>query len=255
MSNWINLVKYFLLKDIKSRYAGSGLGVFWTFILPVFQILLYWFVFSTIMKVRPSLNTQIPYIYFLLSTYFFWLALSESIVRSGTVIIENAEIVKKVYLPNIVLPLSVTLSSYLHNMIGVIIFILVFTASGLSHPYLFLIAPVLFLQLLFSVGIGMVTAAVVPYVRDLQLVMGYVIQGMFFLSPVIYSLNAIPERFRGLAYLNPVTVYIESYHTIIFEKNFPGVWYIVGMVSISCLSLFLGITVFNKLKEGFADIL
>jgi len=255
MSNWINLVKYFLIKDIKSRYAGSGLGVFWTFILPVFQILLYWFVFSTIMRVRPYSNAQIPYVYFLLSTFFFWLALSESFARSGTVIIENAEIVKKVHLPNIVLPLSVTLSSYLHNMIGVIIFILIFAASGSLHPHLFLIAPVLFLQFLFSVGTGMMISAIVPYVRDLQQVTGYVIQGMFFLSPVIYSLDAIPERMRGLAYLNPVTVYIESYHTIIFERSFPGLWYVVGMVCISGLSLIFGMMVFNKLKEGFADIL
>jgi len=255
MSNWLNLIKYFLIKDIKSRYAGSGLGVFWTFILPVFQILLYWFVFSTIMRVRPYSNAQIPYVYFLLSTFFFWLAISESFTRSGMVIIENAEIVKKVHLPNIVLPVSVTLSSYLHNMIGVIIFIVIFAASGSFHPHLFLIVPVLFLQLLFSVGLGMVMAALVPYVRDLQQVMGYVIQGMFFLSPVIYSLDAIPERFRGLAYLNPITVFIESYHTIIFERNLPGLWYIVGMICISGFSVFLGIKVFNKLKEGFADIL
>ena len=255
MSNWLNLIKYFLIKDIKSRYAGSGLGVFWTFILPVFQILLYWFVFSTIMRVRPYSNAQIPYVYFLLSTFFFWLAFSESFTRSGMVIVENAEIVKKVHLPNIVLPVSVTLSSYLHNMIGVIIFIVIFAASGSLHPHLFLIAPVLFLQLLFSVGLGMVMAALVPYVRDLQQVVGYVIQGMFFLSPVIYSLDAIPERFRGLAYLNPITVFIESYHTIIFERHLPGLWYVVGMVCISGLSIFLGIKVFNKLKEGFADIL
>jgi ABC-type polysaccharide/polyol phosphate export permease len=255
MSNWLNLIKYFLIKDIKSRYAGSGLGVFWTFILPVFQILLYWFVFSTIMRVRPYSNAQIPYVYFLLSTFFFWLAFSESFTRSGMVIVENAEIVKKVHLPNIVLPVSVTLSSYLHNMIGVIIFIVIFAASGSLHLHLFLIAPVLFLQLLFSVGLGMVMAALVPYVRDLQQVVGYVIQGMFFLSPVIYSLDAIPERFRGLAYLNPITVFIESYHTIIFERHLPGLWYVVGMVCISGLSIFLGIKVFNKLKEGFADIL
>jgi ABC-type polysaccharide/polyol phosphate export permease len=81
-----------------------------------------------------------------------------------------------------------------------------------------------------------------------------VIQGMFFLSPVIYSLNAIPERFRGLAYLNWLP-YTLNYHTIIFERNLPGMRYVLGMVFISGLSLFLGIKVFNKLKEGFADIL
>lgn len=255
MSTWVNLIRYFLIKDMKVRYAGSGLGILWTIAIPVFQILLYWFVFSTIMRVRPYSNAQIPYIYFLLSTFFFWLAIPEGILRSGMVIIENAELVKKVPFPNIVLPISVTLSGYLQNMIGVIFFILIYALSGLSHLHLIFIVPVLFLQLLFSVGAGMLMSAIVPYVRDLQQVMGYVLQGMFFLSPVIYSLDAIPERFRSLAYLNPATIYIESYHRIIFEKAFPGLWHMGAMVCISGLFLFLGIRVFNKLKEGFADIL
>ena len=124
MTSWVNLVKYFLLKDIKTRYAGSGLGMFWAIVVPVFQILLYWFVFSTVMRVRPHANAQIPYALFLLSTYFFWLAISESISRSGMTIIENAELVKKVPFPIIILPISITLSSYLQSMVGVIFFIL-----------------------------------------------------------------------------------------------------------------------------------
>ena len=255
MSNLINLVKYFLIKEIKSRYAGSGLGILWTVLLPVFQIILYWFVFSTIMRVRPYSNAQIPYIYFLLSTFFFWLPIPEGILRSGTVIIENAELVKKVSFPNIALPLSTTLACYLHNMVGVIIFILIYTVSGLSHLHLFFIFPVLLLQILFSVGASMCISAIVPYVRDLQQVMGYILQGMFFLSPIIYSLDAIPEKFRNLVYLNPITIFIESYHTIIFGRSVPGLWDIGSMVVISGLFLFLGIKVFNKLSEGFADIL
>jgi ABC-type polysaccharide/polyol phosphate export permease len=255
MSKWVKLVRYFLIKDIKSRYAGSGLGIIWAVILPVFQILLYWFVFSTVMRVRPYSDTQIPYLYFLLSTFFFWLAIPEGILRSGTVIIENAELVKKVPFPNITLPIAITLACYLHNMIGVIFFIIIYSVSGLSHSYLFLIIPVLFLQLLFSLGAGMFMAAIVPYVRDLQQVMGYVLQGMFFLSPVIYSLDAIPERFRSIAYLNPVTIYIESYHTIILKKALPNLWHVGVMVCISGLFLSLGIKVFKKLNEGFADIL
>jgi len=255
MSNLISLVKYFLVKDIKSRYAGSGLGILWTVLLPVFQILLYWFVFSTIMRVRPYSNSQIPYVLFLLSTFFFWLSIPEGIIRSGTVIIENAELVKKVSFPNIALPISVTLVGYLHNMIGVIFFVLIYAVSGLAHFHLVYIVPVLFLQIVFSIGAGIFISAIVPYVRDLQQVTGYVLQGMFFLSPIIYSLDAIPDKFRSLAYLNPVTIYIESYHTIIFERALPGLWSMAGMTALSVFILFLGILVFNKLSEGFADIL
>ena len=255
MTNWVNLVKYFLIKDIKSRYAGSGLGMFWTIMMPVFQILLYWVVFSTVMRVKPHSNAQIPYVLFLLSTYFFWLAISEGIARSGMTIIENAELVKKVPFPIIILPISITLSCYLQSMVGVIFFILVFTFSGLSHLSMFMIVPVLILQLIFSVGAGMLLAAIIPYLRDLQQITGYVLQGMFFLSPILYSLEAIPETLRVLTYLNPVTLYVESYHKIILERTLPGLWYWGAMAFCSGLFLFLGIKVFTKLNDGFADIL
>jgi ABC-type polysaccharide/polyol phosphate export permease len=120
---------------------------------------------------------------------------------------------------------------------------------------LFFIVPVLILQLLFSLGVAMLLAAIIPYMRDLQQIIGYVLQGMFFLSPVLYSLDAIPEKVRGLTYLNPATFYIESYHKIIFERAFPGLMYTGGMVFFSGFFLFVGIKVFAKLNEGFADIL
>ena len=255
MSNLFNLVKYFVVKDIRARFAGSGLGVLWALILPIFQILIYWFVFSTVMRVRPYSNAQIPYVYFLLSTFFFWLTIPDGILRSGTVIIENAELVKKVSFPNIALPVAVTLSSYLQNMIGIVFFIIMYSLSGMAHLQMFFILPVLFLQVLFSIGAGMLMSAVVPYMRDIQQVMNYVLQGMFFLSPVLYGMDSIPEKFRSLAYLNPITVYIESYHTIIFERHFPDLRYLGGMVFISGFFLLLGLKVFNKLNEGFADIL
>lgn len=255
MSNWCNLVKYFLIKDIKARYAGSGLGILWTVILPVFQIALYWFVFSTVMRIRPYNNEHIPYVYYLLSTFFFWLAISEGISRSGTVLIENAELVKKVSFSNTVLPVSVTLSGYMQHMMGVFLALVIFAFSGISHVYLVYIIPVLLLQIMFSIGSGLFMAAVVPFMRDIHQIIGHVLQGMFFLSPIIYPLDAIPERFRNLAFLNPITVYIESYHMIIFEQQFPAAQYVLGMLFISLFFLFLGIRVFRKLSEGFADIL
>jgi ABC-type polysaccharide/polyol phosphate export permease len=255
MENKLSLLKYFLVRDIKVKYAGSALGILWTFLMPALQILIYWFVFSTVMRIRPYSNSQIPYVYYLLSTFFFWLAVSDGISRSGTIFIENAELVKKVSFPNIVLPVSVTLSGYLHHFTGVVLAIIIFTFSGLSHIHMFFIIPVLILQIFFSIGIGLLMAAIVPYIRDIQQIIGYVLQGMFFLSPIIYPLDAIPERFRLFAFLNPITVYIESYHSIIFKKQFPETSYIFGMIFISCLSLFIGIKVFNKLNKGLADIL
>ena len=255
MANWYNLIKYFVVKDIKARYAGSGLGVFWTVMMPLFQILLYWFVFSTVMRVKPHSGGHIPYVLFLLSTYFFWLAISDSVVRSGGTMIENAELVKKVPFPVIILPISITLSCYAQSMVGVALFVIAYAFSGFLHLSVILIVPVLAMQLLFSIGLGMILAAVIPFMRDLQQMIGYVLQGMFFLSPILYSMEAIPEAYRGLAYLNPVTLYIEAYHSVVFDGTLPGAWHMGGMALCSGLFLFVGVKTFKRLNEGFADVL
>ncbi len=250
-----SLLFYFLKKDIKSRYAGSGLGIVWTFLMPLIQILLFWFVFSTIMRARPYATTQFPYIYFLLSSFFFWLAFSEGLGRAANAVIENAEMVKKVSFPNILLPVTVTLSSYIHNMVGFIFFIIVYFFTTSFSVTILYILPVLFLQLLFSLGLGMLFSALIPYMRDIGQILSQIIQGLFFLSPIIYSIESVPEKFRILFYCNPITYFAASYHKIILLKEMPPQLNILIIFVLSISTFFGGYYAFNKLRVGFADIL
>lgn len=255
MKNKLNLMKYFMIKDIKTRYAGSVFGILWTFFMPVIQILLFWMVFSTIMRSRPYADTPMPYVYFLLSSYFFWLAFSEALMRAASSILENAEIVKKVSFPNIILPVAVTISSYIPHLIGFVLFMVVYYYMNPFSSMIVLVVPVLFLQLLFSVGTGLILSVLLPYVRDTGQILGQFLMGMFFLSPIIYSLEAVPEKLSMLFYFNPMTYFVNSYHRIILFREFPTLHSVGIMVSVSVASLVLGILVFNKLKEGFSDVL
>jgi ABC-type polysaccharide/polyol phosphate export permease len=255
MKNTVRLLIYFLKKDIKAKYAGSGLGMVWTVLMPLLQILLFWFVFSTIMKSRPYATTQIPYIYFLLSSFFFWLAFSEGLIRASNTIIENAEMVKKVSFPIMILPITVTLSSYVHHLVGFLIFILFYSLATSFSPVITLVIPILFFQVLFSLGLGMLLSALLPYIRDLSQITGYAMQGLFFLSPIIYSMEAIPERFKILFYLNPVTYFASSYHTIILFRDVPPLSHIGIILSLSLGSLLIGAYTFRKLRDGFPDVL
>jgi lipopolysaccharide transport system permease protein len=255
MKNKLHLLIYFLRKDLKAKYAGSALGVIWTFLMPIIQILLLWLVFSTIMKARPYGNTQLPYIYFLLSSYFFWLAFLEGTMRAASSIIENSEIVKKISFPNIVLPFTATLSSYLPHIFGFLLFIMVYGIKTSFSPLLALILPVLLFQIIFSLGIGMVLASLMPYVRDLGQILGQALQGIFFLSPIIYSMEAVPEKLKIIFYLNPITYFVFSYQKIILLREVPSPYYL-GMVvflSLGCFSC--GYFLFHKLNEGFSDVL
>jgi ABC-type polysaccharide/polyol phosphate export permease len=255
MRDKLNLLFYFLKKDIKAKFAGSGLGLFWTILIPFVQILLFWFVFSAIMKTRPYANTQIPYIYFLLSSFFFWLAFSESVARSANVILENAEIVKKISFPVILLPVTAITSSYLLNSVGFLLFFIAYSIKTTPAPLMVFILPIVFFQFLFSLGIGMFLSALMPYVRDIGQILGYILQGIFFLSPIIYSLESIPEKMRIIFYLNPLTYFISSYHSIILQKQPPPVLYVLLLVLISTGSFFAGYFTFRKLRDGFADVL
>lgn len=255
MKNKLNLLKYFIIKDMKTRYAGSVFGILWTFFMPVIQILLFWMVFSTIMRSRPYADTPMPYVYFLLSSYFFWLAFSEGLMRAASSILENAEIVKKVSFPNIILPVAVTLSSYIPNLIGFVLFMVVYYYMNPFSPMIVLVLPVLFLQLLFSVGAGLILSVLLPYVRDMGQILGQFLMGMFFLSPIIYSLEAVPEKLSMIFYFNPMTYFVNSYHRIILFREFPTLHSVGIMVSVSVASLVLGVLVFNRLKEGFSDVL
>lgn len=255
MKNKLNLLKYFIIKDMKTRYAGSVFGILWTFFMPVIQILLFWMVFSTIMRSRPYADTPMPYVYFLLSSYFFWLAFSEGLMRAASSILENAEIVKKVSFPNIILPVAVTLSSYIPNLIGFVLFMVVYYYMNPFSPMIVLVLPVLFLQLLFSVGAGLILSVLLPYVRDTGQILGQFLMGMFFLSPIIYSLEAVPEKLSMIFYFNPMTYFVNSYHRIILFREFPTLHSVGIMVAVSVASLVLGVLVFNRLKEGFSDVL
>lgn len=255
MKEKIRLLLYFLKRDIKFKYAGSGIGIAWSFLLPLLQIALFWFVFSGILKARPYANSEVPFIFFLLSSLFFWMAFSEGILRSSNVIIENSELIKKVNFPNVILPFSVTFSTYFHHMIGFFIFFTFYIlTNGISPIFLFLI-PVVLLQLIFSLGMGMIFSSLVPYIRDLSQVLGYVMQALFFLSPILYSIELIPRNFKVIFYFNPITFFVTSYQKIILFETFPSLIYLFVMIGLSFSSFIAGFYIFRKLKTGFADVL
>ncbi len=255
MREKLHLLLYFLKKDIKTKFAGSGLGLLWTIFIPVVQIILFWFVFSAIIKARPYANIQVPYICFLLSSFFFWLAFSEGILRASYAIIENSEIVKKISFPNILLPITVTTSSYLLNSIGFLFFVIAYATTTTLSPVMVLVIPILFLQFLFSLGLGMFLAALLPYIRDIGQILGYVMQGIFFLSPIIYSMESVPEKMRFVFYFNPITYFASSYHSIILFREPPPLLYMCAIFFLSITSFIVGFYTFKKLKDGFADVL
>lgn len=247
-----------LLRDIKERYAGSALGVFWTFLQPLLFVLLYWLIFSQVLKVRIKADTgEIPFLAFLLSGLLPWFALQEGIVRGASSIVDKRHILKKVIFPAELFPLASVISAFIHHGIGIIIFLLAyFSWMGTVSPLqLFAIAGLLSLQIVLTSGLSLLFASLSVYLRDIIQILNIVFQILFYVSPILYPITSVPEGFKTIILLNPFTVLTESYHDVILYGRYPELCSMFYLLALTIGAAYIGIYMFRKLKSGFADVL
>jgi len=247
-----------LLRDIKERYAGSTLGVFWTFLQPVLFILLYWLVFSQILKIKIQADTgEVPFIAFLLSGLLPWFALQEGIVRGASSIVDKRNILKKVIFPVELFPLTSVISAFIHHCIGIIIFLLVyfFWKGTVSPMQLVAIVVLLSLQIVLTSGLSLLFSSLAVYLRDITQILVIVFQLFLYVSPILYPMTFVPERFKTIIHLNPFTALIESYHNIILYGRLPELFSIVYLLVLTIGAAYAGVYIFRRLKGGFADVL
>ena len=247
-----------LLRDIRERYAGSTMGVFWTFLHPLLFILLYWLIFSQILKVRiPTDTGEIPFFAFLLSGILPWFALQEGVLRGASSIVDKRHILKKVIFPAELFPLASVISAILHNCIGIIIFLVVyfFWKGAVSPLHLFAIVGLLLLQTVLASGLSLLFSALSVYLRDITQILGIAFQVVFYLSTILYPITSVPERFRAVILLNPFTTLAEAYHDVILYGRYPELGSMGYLLVITIGTASAGIYIFRKLKGGFADVL
>jgi len=252
------LVPPLFIRDIKERYAGSVMGVFWTFLQPVLLILLYWLVFSQIMKIRVRADTgEIPFLVFLLSGLLPWFALQEGVMRGASSIIDKRHVIKKVIFPAELFPITAVTSSFAHHGIGFLIFLVVyfFWKGDISLFQISFTAGILFMQIVLTTGLSFLFSSLTVYLRDIAQVLGIVFQALFYMSTILFPMTAIPDKLKFFISLNPVTSLSEAYHNVILYNRSPEVG---GMIYLSVVTVFAfvgGVYLFRKLKRGFADVL
>lgn len=247
-----------LLRDIKEQYAGSAIGIFWAFLQPLLFILLYWLVFSQILKIRIRTDTgDIPFLAFLLSGLLPWFALQEGIIRGASSILDRRHIIKKLIFPVELFPLSSVLSSFVHHGIGILIFFIgFFTWQGnISVQQIFFIAALLSLQIILTSGISMFFSALSVYIRDIIQVLGVAFQMIFYTSTILYPMTAVPDQLRPFILLNPFTALSESYHNAILYGKSPEIGHIIYLLVLTIVFFLGGVYFFRKVKGGFADVL
>lgn len=250
------LLRQLVWRDFKGRYAGSLLGFLWSFAQPLWMLLLFSFVFSTVMKVSPGAGERTEsFAIFLFAGLLPWMAIQEGVLRSTTAITDNATLVRKLSFPTEVLVLAVVLAAVLHAAIaGVVFFALLLWAGELcwaSLPVLLLALP---LQMMLTLGLGLLLTSIHVFFRDTAHIVGMLLQGWFFLTPIVYPLSLVPEQYQRWLFLNPLTTLVALYRRAFLGGELASLLPEVLYLATAALGLMtLGLWLFYRLKAGFVD--
>ncbi|MEI9813202.1 MAG: ABC transporter permease [Acidobacteriota bacterium] len=252
------LIASMVRRDILARYRGSFGGALWTFLTPLLLMLTYFFVFGVVLKTRFSQDQSASgYVLYFLAGMLPWLAFSEAVGRSPSVILEYRTFVKKLVFPLETLPVNLTLAGLVTEAVGIVIFLLgLWLARGGVPPTVLWLPALLIPQVLFTVGLSWILAATGVFVRDLGQVIGFLLTLWFFLTPICYEESKeLPAWISRLLAFNPVLVLVRGYRAVLLEGTSP---WTPGMVALwigSAAVAILGYAWFHRLRKSFADVI
>ncbi len=246
----------FLKRDIKSRFAGSIGGFLWLFITPLSNILVYTFLFGFILKIKLSskiIGTE-NFAIFLLAGIFLWLAFSESILQSLNVLINNSNIITKVYFPVNILPVTSVSSSFIINLLGFFLFLIYLLFKGYLSVYWLFLPIYILLLFIFTIGLSALLSALTVFIRDIHQFVNIILFVWFYATPIIYPYNVLPVKLQKLEILNPIFPFTEGFKTSLLKSAVNYKFLILSFIY-AIISYLLGTFVFEKLKKSFADVL
>lgn len=248
------LLATFVWRDIKVRYKQTILGVAWAIFQPFTSMVIFSIFFGGFAKI-PS--DGIPYPIFVFSGLIFWNYFSIALTSCSNVLIENENIIKKIYFPRIILPLASVSTPVIDFFVSWIILMSMMIYFNFSAPItvVFLIPILLFLTILTTLGIGTLLAAVNARFRDVRYILPFFIQLVLFLTPVIYPVTIVPDSLRWLLFINPMTAVIETARASLFQEMFPNIFNIMISVFSSLCFLLSGLIHFKRTEMYFADLL
>lgn len=243
-------------RDLRSRYVGSILGIMWGFIQPMITILIFWFVFQVGFKSMPV--DDFPFILWLMSAMVPWFFFNDGLNGATNSIIENSYLVKKVNFSIEILPLVKILSSlYIHLFFILFLFFMFFVYGYDINIYNLQVIYYLAATILLLLGFSYLTASLVIFLKDVGHLVNMMLQFCFWITPIFWSINILPEKYIFLIKLNPVYYITEGYrNTFIYHQWFwekPNLTLYFWLFTV--LSLIVGLFVFRKLRSHFADVL
>ncbi len=243
------LLKSNVRKEIRGKYKGSFLGVLWSFVNPLLMTLVYAIVFPFLLR-----NSQDHYTTFIVIAILPWNWFTSSIAQGTNTILANGGIIKKVYFPRAILPISIITSGLINFLISCIIILIFLIFSGIGFSFYMLYLPlIVVIQFILQLGIVLITSSIDVYIRDTEYIINFFISLLFYATPILYSLDMFPEKVRFFLNLNPIGALIIAYKDIFYYQTHPNFIQLGYVLIFSLIVLFIGIKVFDKLEKGFAE--
>ena len=247
VENYKFLISQLVIRDFKIKYKRSVLGIFWSFLNPLLTMTVQYIVFSTMF--RSEINNYAVYLLVGIICYSFFNEVTSMSLQS---ISGNANLIKKVYMPKYILPLSRTLSSSVNLLISLIPLLLISLITGV-HFHLSMILMIYFLLCLivFALGVGMFLSALNVFFRDIQFLWTVVVMMWMYATPIFYSPSIIPEKFSFILNINPLYHFIKNIRMCIIDGVSPGPRSYAFCFGFALLSLAIGSFVFKKEQDKF----
>lgn len=244
------LLKSNVKKEIRGKYKGSFLGVLWSFVNPLLMTLVYAIVFPFILK-----NTEPNYVTYLVIGILPWTYFTNVIAQGTSTILINGGILKKVYFPREILPISVNLSGVINFLISCLVMCLFLIFSGIGFSWYILFFPfIVLVQFIFQQAIVFITSAINVYVRDAEYIINFIISMLFYATPILYSSDMFTgSSIEWLIKLNPMATIINAYRDILYYQTIPQIKTLSIVLVAGIILFYIGLRVFRKLEKGFAE--
>lgn len=241
------LLKEFIIRDLKIKYRRSVLGYLWSLLNPLLMMIVLTAVFSNMFRF------DIPnFPIYLLSGQILFNFFSEATTVSMNSIIGSGGLIKKVYVPKYIFPLSRVISSFvtlLFSLVAIIIVVLVTNVKLTAHVLLFPL-PLLYI-LIFTIGIGLIMSVLAVYFRDMLHLYTVLLSAWMYLTPIFYPVSAVPDYIKTVIYANPMYYFVESFRDVILYNQFPSFHTNLMCIIFSLSAFLLGLLIFYKNQNKF----
>lgn len=252
-----HFIKNSIRNEFISRVVRSRLGLFWIILYPLAQVVIYAFVLSIIMAAKlPGLNSIYAYPIYLTAGILAWTLFTEILSRCLNIFIENGNLLKKMVFPRLALPTIVCGSALLNNTVLLASVLVIFALLGHMPSAQILWLPGLTLLLMsLALGLGLSLGILNVFFRDIGQVVAIILQFGFWLTPIVYNIELVSEKYRHLLYLNPMTGIVHAYQSILVYGRAPDLSILIYPIIFAAAALSISAVLYHRAMDEVVDVL